>query len=356
MRTRTLAAFAVAAAAGAVGLAAAQAQSGSGSAGDWSDSSASNRATESRQSQAQRSSGSAGDRYHDDWSGDSSGSNRGTDFQQSQAQRSGRSADDGYWVFISYDFNGDGSYDAYEYIWRTDLDEARRRTSMRPGAQARNQRQQQQWQHQQRWQQQQQAARFADRQYRISGQIRDLSTIRLGDGNQEHRIAKLDTDRGSVKVDLGPQRKLGNLSLSEGDQITVFGRHGRINDRRMLLATRIETDDQTVRVQRSRQSTQNQLRRIDGEVLSTRTATPRNSSREHLLAKVRGQQGQVLLVDLGPGLQSLDLKAGDDLRALGKMGSIDGRQALKAHHFHHDGQVHHVSGRSAAGARSTQMR
>lgn len=232
------------------------------------------------------------------------------------------------WVRTAYDFDGDGRYDAVEYVFAYDLERARAssRGRMNGGGMSAQQgggqgRQQQRGQSPQR----------------LSGEITDLFTLDLAGMREPHLCAKIETESGRIaKVDLGPKSKLEAISLQEGDNVKVVGTRGTINGRQMVMAQQISADGETHRIDRPRDG---DLRRLTGEVISSQTVTIKD--REHLRAKLRLDNGQTTTVYLGPKeeLTGLNLTEGEEISVLGKRGRIGGAQAVLAQQVRAEGRV-----------------
>ncbi len=249
-------------------------------------------------------------------------------------------------ALIAYDIDGDQRFDAYEYIFVEDLDAARQRSRSRMdyrrsrdahrGGTEEGQRRQRR-----------------PRGFRIQGEVRDIRQVNLINMDQPHRIAKIDTPHGVVKADLGPRDDLDKLALTDGDRITVYGREGRINDCRMLIATRVESGEQKVTIARDRFNTH---RKLTGRVIGIRDASFRETDEDHRVARVRTRQGRVERVDLGSrqSARSLDVSEGDEITVIGQRGRINGRPALFAHQVRiNDGSIKTLSRVDHRGTRSS---
>ncbi len=270
--------------------------------------------------------------------------------------QSGQRSPTGDWLYIAYDFDNDGQFDAFEYIYATDLDRARQSSRMRQQGNRSGGRQNFNPQGDRFSQQGRRPGpgsrqamnrgRQGPRQYRISGKVQDTMNVTLYGMNKEHTVARVKTDRGdTVKVDLGPKSDLRQLDLSQGDRVTITGHRGRINDRHMLMATRVQHDGRSVNVQRQRPQSDQRLNRIRGQVVSARTVSYKGHEQDHLLTRVRTQRGDTVQVDLGPKnkLSGVNVDNGDKICVLGCRGRIGGRTALLADEFKlNDGQTRKV--------------
>ena len=164
----------------------------------------------------------------------------------------------------------------------------------------------------------------------VSGRIERLNTLRLAENDRRHLIARVDTREGySARVDLGPEDQLRDLDLDQGDVIEVSGMPGRINDRPVIMAERVEAKGRTVTVHRAPDPA---LMRIEGTLLETRSVRPTGLQQDHLLAKVRADNGQTHVVDLGPrpALERARLRDGAGVKLLATRVMINEHTALAA--------------------------
>lgn len=218
------------------------------------------------------------------------------------------------WIRIAYDTDGDGRYDAFETLYGFDLINARRSSRDRQTQELHGQ-------------QRQAGYRGADS---IRGQVRELHTQQLAGFDDPHLMARIQTKDGrTAKVDLGPKSRLNAIDISEGDELTVSGVRGRVNDRTMLMATRIETGDRSIEIERPRATRQ---KRVRGTIESLHTRTFRGRDAEFSVASVRLPNGRTEQVVLGEKseLRRLDLEEGDDIAARVCSCRVNGRPALKA--------------------------
>ena len=184
---------------------------------------------------------------------------------------------------------------------------------------------------------------------------------------EKHRLVTLETSDGrNLLVDLGPTRNLQDLEIKEGDEITVSGPMVRVQDRRVVMARQVTTDEgrhqinrrfgskegqqnqqqQTSRSSRERQNSQNrqasqnrqqerqasQSRQVSGEVLSKRRVTVRGT--ERLMTDIRTSDGSQVTIDLGPVEQlnqsDIQISQGDQITARGTPLRVEGQRVLVA--------------------------
>lgn len=287
----------------------------------------------------------------DQWQENGWGQQGGQDWQQrnqqqrsqqgSQTQRQSRwQLQPQGWVLVGYDWDQDGTFDAYEYLSMDDLQRARRQSRQRMqqgqaqgGQQFRSGRQAAQQGRQMRQAQQR-------RQTRITGQIQDITRKSLMGLEGRQVFAKIQTQQGrTVRTLLGPQQNLQQLDLQEGDQVTVIGRRGTINDRSVLIAQRIQSNGQSVQVQ-SQALRQAQLKRYSGTIQQTRTISIQGQDQSFLVAKVQlDQQGQTVPVIFGPRQElGTSLNQGQQISILASTGQLNNKRVLVANQFSKNGQ------------------
>lgn len=248
------------------------------------------------------------------------------------------------WIRIAADYDGDGRYEVVEYIYGFDLERAQQSSHNR---RQQAQRSGQNDQYALSYRAQDRRERMDDRgqsrshklHFRVEGELQDLDAIQLSGVKGKEVIGRLKTDEGrTAKVAFGPQDQLDNLELEEGDRVTVQGKVGRINDRTMLMAYRVQSDGRTVRVERPRGEG---LQRFQGEVLGTRSAQLRDVDREQLVARIRLDEGRTLEAILGPRsqLEKLDLQVGDQVAMLAHRARLNQQRALVAEQVSADGRV-----------------
>ena len=227
------------------------------------------------------------------------------------------------WARIAIDYNGDGRVDAVETIYTADLIMARNRSVQRRqggnvgqgarGGQAMGS-----------------PDRSGPQSTELSGTIREIREFNLAGFDQPHKIARVETGEGRVaKVDFGPTDQLQNVNLQQGDEVTVRGRRGMINDRPLLMAQEITKGQQTATIRRP---SDRMLKRVRGQVQGTREANFRGRREPHVIARVNLRGGRTAPIILGPKskVSNLNLSEGDSVAMLVRPGRLNGRLAMIA--------------------------
>jgi hypothetical protein len=180
---------------------------------------------------------------------------------------------------------------------------------------------------------------------RVVGTLSEKREQRLVGHDEPHLLAKLETDRGIERVNLGPINQLRDLDLNEGDSVFVVGAMAQINGRPILAAERIEAGGKTVRIQLPR--TTEEMRRFTGEIQDTRNVTFQGTDEEHVVARVRLASGDTAFVNLGTKSQveRINLKRGDEIRILAQPGEINGQSALIAQEIWANNQTYGIERR-----------
>ena len=257
------------------------------------------------------------------------------------------------WIRVATDYDNDGTFDAIETLYIYDLERARQSSRERANREAGNMRGSdrdsgmERWDNMDRQGQDGQRGRYArsdrrqsdrsgrmrtyeQRRESVSGEIQNLKTQGMTGMDSKSVMARIKTEEGrTARVCLGPQDKLDKLDLEEGDQITVEGVRGRVNDRTVLMARKITSDDQEVEV---KMPDSRRMKRVRGEIISKRNAKFRNQDEQHVVAKVRLVSGKQEMVNLGPKskIEKLELSQGDDVSMIVRPGRINGEPALIA--------------------------
>ncbi|QDU37854.1 Putative serine protease HtrA [Maioricimonas rarisocia] len=248
----------------------------------------------------------------------------------------------GDWIRFGADFDGDGEVDGWEEFYYDDYEELRRRSrdrarrdgrrpfrgnysANRPGFGPDARRE---------------MDRRGDRRREtLRGEIRDIRYDTLNGVEGECMIARVRTEDGrTARVCLGPRTQLRRLDLSDGDRITVYGHPGHINDRAMFFASQVNYDGSQLQVNMPKAPS---LKRVRGEIVSTRKAKFRGISERHVLANVELVSGREETMNLGPEskIRRLNLRDGDDISALVRPGRVNGEFAMIAEQVRHDGQT-----------------
>ena len=217
----------------------------------------------------------------------------------------------------------------------------------------------------------------------ISGTLTDAIAVQLKGQQERHVLAKIRNEQGKfVIVDLGTINELRRqqVKLRRGDELTIAGRPGRINERPIFVADRFQndadqprmmvitvrpTDRGTQRDQDRMRDDQDQMRdRQDrmrdqgtgraqdrmtgrqgagmqqqgltmaaGTIADLREMSLKGQQQKHVLARIETRTGQTFLADLGTrqDLQDARIAKGDRIAVLGQMGRINDRPVLIAY-------------------------
>ncbi|WP_152052715.1 hypothetical protein [Tautonia marina] len=241
------------------------------------------------------------------------------------------------WVRVAVDLDGDGTFDAVETLHIDDLSRARmasaNRQRQRIGDGGRD------------------TGMIAPRQadqrpqsdaIELTGTVREIREFPLSGVASPHRIARVATDQGTAKVDFGPADALHALEIGEGDEVTVIGHRGMINDRPILMARSVSKGEDSIDVQ---SPDDGMIKRVRGEVISTRTVTFRGHDEDHLISQIELRGGNRTEVILGPKskLNGLELKEGDAISLLVRPALLNGEPAMAAEQIRFGDQVIAVS-------------
>ncbi len=171
------------------------------------------------------------------------------------------------------------------------------------------------------------------------------------EGNlDEHTFVRirLNDDETEV-VSLGSRLIVSDLDLEKGDQISVSGRNARIDNRDVLVASRIEVDDKLFRIRKHNRPDTGQHLPIRGTVKDfSKTSLSDDSREENLLIRLELKNGKTCVVDLGQGttLGDLDIEKGSEICLKGEKTKVNGKSLIVARMISVDGDRTRVRNKS----------
>ncbi|MEZ6091120.1 MAG: PDZ domain-containing protein [Pirellulaceae bacterium] len=260
------------------------------------------------------------------------------------------------WIRMAVDYNNDGQFDAVETIYTYDLERARQSSRQRANENARrmsskgeSSRDRGDMNRSQSDRSRQMASDrsrsgSSERQREtVSGKILQLRSERLMGMNEPSMVARIRTnDNMPAKIVLGPKSTIQKLDLQDGDNITVQGFKGRVNDKTMLLADSVKSGERTVRVALP---SSRGAKRVRGELLDWRTTKFRGHDGEFVVAKVKCNSGKQAVVNLGSKskIDQLNLEKGDELRMIVRPATMNDRKGMVADEVFANGKSVNVS-------------
>ncbi len=296
---------------------------------------------QSNSSSSQNSSGSAQSRSSQNSSStknpvDGQNSSRSDSRNRSQSNSQGNWETDTYlvpegWVTIGIDTNGDNRVDTYRTIYEYDLITATKRSNERRG-QNKNQTYQSNDQ----------------KMVKVQGSISSKKTIQLDGHDNQFVVAKVSgKNEEKTPVLLGAKETLSKLNLQNGDQVTVSGRHGMINDRQVVVAHKVMSDGQTVTTKpKTQKQSQNsgsshETRQVQGKLENLETRKFQGQSEKFCVADLKMGDSSSRPIVLGPKskVDQFDLKSGDRISAEVKKGRLNGETALVAKKLIFEGET-----------------
>lgn len=196
---------------------------------------------------------------------------------------------------------------------------------------------------------QQAAATQPAAQQSCSGRLLSLRTVSVPGTGHTHVVATVRANDGRlILADLGALKDLKNANLRAGQQVEASGRPGRVNNRPVLVVTRLRPAagaPQAVTSDRgSGASAAAQV--VKGTISDTRDVKIKGSSRPHTLVKVQTRDGQTKIIDLGPTGVRRDavLHQGAYFAARGQPARLSGRPVLRAREFSDGSRVWPAAG------------
>jgi hypothetical protein len=176
----------------------------------------------------------------------------------------------------------------------------------------------------------------------LEGRITDVTNVDVF--GRSHTVATVETpDNRRIKVSFGPREQFERDfpgQLRTGETVNLRAHRGQFHDRSMYVVDRLEREGQWVSMntdweQRGmgwRPGAGMAGQQYRGEILSTRHARFSGFDRSHLLARVRMNDGSVMMVDLGPArdVENFGLRSGDSISFAARDACINGSEGLIA--------------------------
>jgi len=164
------------------------------------------------------------------------------------------------------------------------------------------------------------------RMQRLSKQQEDHTFIRV----------RLENDDAAV-VDLGPSRTVESLDLNNGEEIKVRGGMKKLQDRKVVVASMIQSGDEKTKFRWNDQKQDSMT--ASGQVAEARKMQMDGTRADHLLVRLELEKGKEIIVDFGPEttMSDLGLEEGDQIKVTGQTASIDGKSILLARNVRIDG-------------------
>lgn len=214
--------------------------------------------------------------------------------------------------------------------------------------------------HAQHAEQQQQQARRGGQQaqqqqeQQLRGTVREMKDVRVRGAEDPNRIVLLETNRGTIAVDLGAATELQAVNIRRGTPIAVQGTLVEVDDRMVFLAQRVRIGQEQFEVQRGtpeqRAGMQQQrgqqlakgqpekakdsprMQQFSGQITRIQVVGIRGTDVEVKVATLQTRRGQQVKIELGPEdqLQALDLQAGDRIQGQAVAVPVGGQKVLIA--------------------------
>lgn len=175
------------------------------------------------------------------------------------------------------------------------------------------------------------------------GEIVGLATSKLSNLQQPYQFAKLQIDDDRTLItSLGPANRWDDDALSVGDTVQVRGIKVRVDDRAVLMASRVRHNDQTMEFELP---TRVALKRVKAVVQNSRRVQFRGLADPYLVADVKTNRGTTETVNLGPleDFKNVDLDEGKKVRLLVRPGRVNGTKAMIAQEVSVDGETIRVT-------------
>ncbi len=162
--------------------------------------------------------------------------------------------------------------------------------------------------------------------------------LKTSEGKRDQwTFVRIRLNNGDARVvSLGSSVNLADLKLEKGDPINVSGRNEQIDNRNVLIASRINVDGRSFNI------SANNGRQVTLEgVVRQFTATSIDGAKEkNLLIRLELKNGKSCVVDLGQGtsLSDLDIEQGSQIRLEGEKTKVKGKSLVVARKISVDGE------------------
>jgi hypothetical protein len=194
---------------------------------------------------------------------------------------------------------------------------------------------------------------------RVSGVILRTKNVQLPGMSDQIVFATVRTDQGRrCVVNLGPLEELENLQLHRGERISVLGPTMQIGNQRLILAQRLRAQGETVQLnQEVQENSSPRAQRISGQIIRTQEVQLPGLNDEILIALVKTNNGQQVLVNLGDASELEDqvqLHRGDRISVRGRAFQMHGQSVVLAQQVRANGETFQI-GQSASQAQQQQF-
>lgn len=239
------------------------------------------------------------------------------------------SGDDRYtFAMRYYDYNGDGTFDAYYYYGDSDgdgiYDISKFRSLNDQKKQDKN-----------KASKDQSPLKDAKR-HSITGTVKDVRNVNVRD--QKNLVVRIQSEKSKNRmsiIDLGNAEQFNDVKIEQGTTLTAKGAMTRVGDKRVLLADSVNVNNNEIEIERSDS-------KVSGEIVDKRNA--KFQGNERLFLVVKTDNDKKCLVDCGPSTKlGSELSKGDTITCHGCMAHVNDRPVLMAFKVSHEDQKHHVN-------------
>ncbi|GAA5483871.1 hypothetical protein [Haloferula sargassicola] len=183
---------------------------------------------------------------------------------------------------------------------------------------------------------------------RLNGTIDGFRKVDLTDQKgvkESHSFVKVTLENGKSRViSLGSDKSVKDLGLEKGDDISVSGRLAKVDGRKVILANRLRTGDETYTMkernqpdlaknsQRWNRSSSHPITRSGTLEDFTKVDLDRKQDEDNLVVRLEMKDGRSCVADLGAGTQlsDLNLEQGDKIWIQGNRKKVDGKNLIVA--------------------------
>jgi hypothetical protein len=171
----------------------------------------------------------------------------------------------------------------------------------------------------------------------VTGQVNAVKQVRNRTTGGQNTVVRLKAADGKpLSADLGPTPPLLDLALTEGDRITIGGNREDVGPYSVLMANHIKSGSNRVLLDRESGAYRGDLREVNGRIESFHDVQVRGTGQKNRTAAIRTDEGNFVLVDLGPSTaQNVPANAapGDIMTARGPVAQVGQYPVLLADQF-----------------------
>ena len=168
----------------------------------------------------------------------------------------------------------------------------------------------------------------------IKGNITHVKQVRNRTWGGQDTVVEIKPAKGNLTiVDLGPTQPLLDMALAKQDSIAVTGPTEHIGPYSVLMANTVKSGANKVTVNREGPGVASDRKEATGRIERFSDVKVRGTEQMHRIAAIKGDDGRLMLVDLGPataGNVPANAAPGDRMSASGPVATVGNYPVLFA--------------------------